>query len=83
MERFKPELLPGSGRHLIEASAGTGKTHALMSLITRALAVDGHQPEHCLLMTFTRASTRELRARVRERLVEEIDLLTRGRSELR
>ena len=82
MERFKPELLPGSGRHLIEASAGTGKTHALMSLITRALAVDGHQPEHCLLMTFTRASTRELRARVRERLVEEIDLLTRGRSEL-
>ena len=72
MERFKPELLPGSGRHLIEASAGTGKTHALMSLITRALAVDGHQPEHCLLMTFTRASTRELRARVRERLVEEI-----------
>ena len=53
-----------------------------MSLITRALAVDGHQPEYCLLITFTRASTRELRARVRERLVEEIELLTSGRSEL-
>ena len=65
MERFKPELLPGSGRHLIEASAGTGKTYALMSLMMRALAVDGHQPDNCLLMTFTRASTQELRARVR------------------
>jgi len=82
VERFKPELLPGSGRHLIEASAGTGKTYALMSLMIRALAVDGHQPEHCLLMTFTRASTRELRARVRERLIEEVDLLRRGQSEL-
>ena len=82
MERFKPELLPGSGRHLIEASAGTGKTYALMSLMMRALAVDGHQPEHCLLMTFTRASTRELRARVRERLIEEIELLKRDQSEL-
>ena len=82
MERFKPELLPGSGRHLIEASAGTGKTYALMSLMMRALAVDGHQPENCLLMTFTRASTRELRARVRERLIGEIDQLSRGQSEL-
>ncbi len=82
MERFKPELLPGSGRHLIEASAGTGKTYALMSLMMRALAVDGHQPDNCLLMTFTRASTRELRARVRERLIDEIDQLSRGQSEL-
>ena len=82
MERFKPELLPDSGRHLIEASAGTGKTYALMSLMMRALAVDGHQPDNCLLMTFTRASTRELRARVRERLIEEIDQLSRGQSEL-
>ena len=46
MERFKPELLPDSGRHLIEASAGTGKTYALMSLMMRALAVDGHQPDN-------------------------------------
>ena len=82
MERFEPELLPGSGRHLIEASAGTGKTYALMSVMMRALAVDGHRPEQCLLMTFTRASTRELRARVRERLIDEIDRLSRGQSEL-
>ncbi len=82
MTRFKPELLPSSGRHLIEASAGTGKTYALMSLMMRALAVDGHHPEQCLLMTFTRASTRELRARVRERLIREIDLLRNGQSEL-
>ena len=82
MKRFKPELLPQSGRHLIEASAGTGKTYALMSLMMRALAIEGRQPEDCLLVTFTRASTRELRARVRERLIEEINQLGHRQSEL-
>ncbi|MGB0225761.1 MAG: UvrD-helicase domain-containing protein, partial [Litorivicinaceae bacterium] len=82
MKRFKPELLPQSGRHLIEASAGTGKTYALMSLMMRALAIEGRQPEDCLLVTFTRASTRELRARVRERLIEEINQLSHRQSEL-
>ena len=82
MERFRPEALPIDGRHLIEASAGTGKTYALMSLLIRAIAVHGHPPEQCLLMTFTRASTRELRARVRERLASEITLLQADQSEL-
>ena len=82
MNRFKQEALPKDGRHLIEASAGTGKTYALMSLLIRAIAVDGHPPEHCLLMTFTRASTRELRARVREHLVSEIRQLQANQSEL-
>ena len=82
MERFRPEALPVDGRHLIEASAGAGKTYALMSLLIRAIAVHGHPPEQCLLMTFTRASTRELKARVRERLDSEIALLLAGQSEL-
>ena len=82
MDRFRPEALPIDGRHLIEASAGTGKTYALMSLLIRAIAVHGHPPEQCLLMTFTRASTRELRARVRERVDSEIALLQAGQSEL-
>ncbi|MDC6471372.1 UvrD-helicase domain-containing protein, partial [Litorivicinus sp.] len=71
MQRFNPTSIPSSGRHLIEASAGTGKTYALMSMLIKAIAIEGHQPDHCLLMTFTRASTRELRARVRQRLLDE------------
>ncbi len=30
--------LPGPGRHLIEASAGTGKTFTLAALVTRLVA---------------------------------------------
>ena len=53
-----------------------------MSLMMRALAIEGRQPEDCLLVTFTRASTRELRARVRERLIEEINQLSHRQSEI-
>ena len=81
MQRFNPKFIPSSGRHLIEASAGTGKTYALMSILIKAIAIEGHRPDRCLLMTFTRASTRELRARVRQRLLDEIDQLNRGESE--
>mgnify|MGYP003562256132 FL=1 len=82
MQRFKPEILPISGRHLIEASAGTGKTFALMSLAIQSLAVNGVEPEHLLLMTFTRASTRELRARLHARLHEELIALEKHTSVL-
>ena len=82
MQRFRPEKLPNHGRHLIEASAGTGKTFALMSLAIQSLAVTGVAPEHLLLMTFTRASTRELRARLHARLHSELRALEQKKSEL-
>ena len=61
------------GRVLIEASAGTGKTHTLAALATLFLALgdaDGEQVriDELLLVTFSRAAAGELRARVRERL---------------
>ena len=46
------------------------------------LVVEGRPPESILLMTFTRASTRELRSRVRERLNTELKALEDGQSEL-
>lgn len=70
MQRFDLNTLPQSGRHLIEASAGTGKTHNLMALAIRALGLQGAAPDELVLMTFTRASTRELRARLRRALTE-------------
>jgi exodeoxyribonuclease V beta subunit len=69
---------PLHGSRLIEASAGTGKTWTIAALYLRLVlghgADDGFErallPSEILVMTFTRAATRELSNRVRERLVE-------------
>jgi len=58
-----------SGRLSIEASAGTGKTYTLAALATRFIAEGAVSASELLIVTFTRAATGELRARVRERLV--------------
>jgi exodeoxyribonuclease V beta subunit len=62
----------------IEASAGTGKTYTLASLATRYIAEGGVPPSELLIVTFTRAATGELRARVRERMVEAVAFLERA-----
>ena len=64
--------LPLHGRHLIEASAGTGKTFAVANLYMRLL-IDArdttpHTVEEILVVTFTKAATEELRARLRARI---------------
>ncbi len=64
------------GITVIEASAGTGKTHRVTSLAVEAVA-DGLPVDSLLLVTFTRAATGELRDRVWQRLVAtEADLAT-------
>ena len=73
---FDAEQQPLTGRCLIEASAGTGKTYAITSLVLRLLLghdgrTTGVNPlliEQILIVTFTRAATEELRGRIRERL---------------
>ena len=55
------------GTVVLEASAGTGKTHAIAALAARYLA-DGVPVESMMMITFGRAATVELRERVRERL---------------
>ena len=57
-----------AGVTLLEASAGTGKTHTIAALAVRYLAED-LAPERLLVVTFTRSATSELRSRVRTRLV--------------
>ncbi|WP_313077449.1 exodeoxyribonuclease V subunit beta [Melaminivora sp.] len=71
---------PLHGARLIEASAGTGKTWTIAALYLRLVL--GHGGEHgpgrallppeILVMTFTRAATRELSERIRARLVEAV-----------
>ena len=69
---------PLYGSRLIEASAGTGKTYTISALYLRlVLGHGGAQafarpllPPEILVVTFTDAATRELRERIRNRLVE-------------
>src|SRR5690606_26539947 len=59
-----------TGTMLLEASAGTGKTWRIAALVTRYVA-EGIVPlEEMLVVTFSRAASQELRARVREQLAE-------------
>ena len=72
-EPLDPLNLPLQGSRLIEASAGTGKTWTIAALYVRFVL--GHRcqarlPAEILVMTFTRAATRELSDRIRRRLVE-------------
>ncbi len=67
---FDPMTVPLEGKILVEASAGTGKTHAITSLFVRLVAEAERTPSEILVVTFTEAATAELRTRVRARLVE-------------
>ncbi len=73
------QTLPLRGSHLIEASAGTGKTWTIAALYVRLVLGHGAAhaapprpvlPQDVLVMTFTRAATRELSDRIRARLTE-------------
>ena len=56
------------GTTLVEASAGTGKTFQITSLVLRALLRNDLTIDRLLVVTFTEAATSELRDRVRTRL---------------
>ena len=62
--------LPLHGLHLIEASAGTGKTYNIALLHLRLLLERGLDVRNVAVVTFTDAATRELRQRLRDRLAE-------------
>jgi len=69
---------PLHGSRLIEASAGTGKTFTISALYLRLILGHGDAaafreallPPQILVVTFTDAATRELRDRIRARLVQ-------------
>ena len=71
---------PITRSHLLEASAGTGKTFSIENIVAR-LIVDPQQPmkiEEILVVTFTNAATQDLKQRIRaaiESLVQQINHL--------
>ena len=64
------QAMPLQGRVLIEASAGTGKTHNIGLIWLRLLLERGLGVQQILVTTFTEAAAQELRERLRRRLVE-------------
>ncbi|MEU8901695.1 UvrD-helicase domain-containing protein [Nocardia sp. NPDC048505] len=67
--RFDPFGPLPTGTTVLEASAGTGKTHAIVGLAVRYVAEVGIDVSELLLVTFSRAATQELRERARDRFV--------------
>ncbi|MDZ7813825.1 MAG: UvrD-helicase domain-containing protein [Ideonella sp.] len=78
VQDLSPLSFPLWGSRLIEASAGTGKTWTMAALYVRLVLGHGGaaahpqplRPDQILVMTFTRAATRELSDRIRARLVQ-------------
>ena len=64
-----------SGSSLIEASAGTGKTHTIADLYLRHV-LEGRLVSQILIVTFTNAATEELRGRIHGRLYQALALIS-------
>src|SRR4051812_30882086 len=67
LKPFDPATPLPEGVTLLEASAGTGKTHAVASVVVAEVAW-GRPLDELLVVTFTRKATGTLRERVRQRL---------------
>ena len=67
-----------TGTVLLEASAGTGKTWTIAALVTRYVAEGVADLPQMLVVTFGRAASQELRARVREQLTSAETALARA-----
>ena len=81
MHLFDLANTPLTGSNLIEASAGTGKTHTIVGLYLRLLLEQGLSPDQILVVTFTKAATAELKDRVRQKLFEAIEAFSRASSQ--
>ncbi|WP_438862793.1 exodeoxyribonuclease V subunit beta [Neptunicella sp.] len=64
MRPLQVDQLPLHGRHIIEASAGTGKTYNITKLYLRLLLEKKLDVQQILVVTFTKAATEELRGRI-------------------
>jgi len=75
---LQPLSFPLRGSRLVEASAGTGKTFTIATLVLRLVLGHGGphafarplMPPEILVVTFTDAAAKELRDRIRRRLAE-------------
>jgi len=64
IQNLNAHTIPLQGKHLIEASAGTGKTFNITRIYLRLLLEKNLTVEQILVMTFTKDATEELRGRI-------------------
>ncbi|ORM38513.1 exodeoxyribonuclease V subunit beta [Francisella endosymbiont of Ornithodoros moubata] len=64
MKNLDAKTIPLQGRHIIEASAGTGKTYNITDIYIRLLLEKQLLPSQILIMTFTKDATQEIIGRV-------------------
>ena len=70
MSAISPELAPLDAPTLVEASAGTGKTHTITTYFVRGILERQLEPQQILVVTYTKAATAELRVRCRKRAAD-------------
>ena len=70
MQTFEPFEADLRGTTLVEASAGTGKTFTITTLVVRLVLEEQLGIDQILVVTFTEAAAAELRERVRSRLLD-------------
>ncbi|HWP06779.1 MAG TPA: UvrD-helicase domain-containing protein [Polyangiaceae bacterium] len=73
---FEAATIELAGTLLVEASAGTGKTHAITLLVVRLVLEQGLEPSQILVMTFTEAATAELRVRIRRQMHRALEIVS-------
>lgn len=60
---------------ILEASAGTGKTFSIENLVVRLILEHDLSIERILIVTFTKAATRDLRVRIRKNITQVIEMI--------
>ena len=80
MKIFDPINTLLKGTNLIEASAGTGKTHAITGIFLRLILEERLSADQILVVTFTKAATEELKERIRNKLLMAKSAFLKGRS---
>lgn len=78
MKELDPINIPLLGTHIIEASAGTGKTYAISNILLRLILERELLMENILIVSFTESATNELRHRIRKRLQEALNAFIYG-----
>ncbi|MBW1847216.1 MAG: UvrD-helicase domain-containing protein, partial [Deltaproteobacteria bacterium] len=80
MNEFDLINSPLAGVNLIEASAGTGKTHTISFLFLRLILEKKLTIDRILVVTFTQAATQELKDRVFNLLLKTREAVISGKS---
>ncbi|HTO14182.1 MAG TPA: UvrD-helicase domain-containing protein [Edaphocola sp.] len=76
-ERFNVSEVKLTGKNLVEASAGTGKTYSIAIIVLRVLIEQNVPVEQQLVVTYTNLAVAELQERIRKFIKEAYDIVNR------